>query len=108
MQQVGAQLDIRVSGSTVTYGVVLGVVEPERVVFDLAWYDDGGGPEPSIIERLPTAGLLAVRGIVIAADSANRLAGALRGDLSTFATDDTWRLPIAWCSSDGHQFVLTR
>ena len=108
VQQAGAQLNIRVSGSTVTHGTLLGKVEPEHVIFDLAWYDDGGGREPSIIERLPTSGFLAVRGIVIAAGSANRLAGALRGDLSTFATDNTWGQPIARCSSDGHQFVLTR
>ena len=108
VQRAGAHLIIWVGGSTVTYGTLLGKVEPEHVIFDLAWYDDGGGREPSIIERLPTSGFLAVRGIVIAADSANRLAGALRGDLSTFATDNTWRHPIAWCSSDGHRFALTR
>ena len=109
VQQTGSQLEIKVSSPTTLYGVFYGKVEPGRVLFDLAWYDDSGSPDPSIIEQLPSSNFLAARGKATTTGSADRLTGTLDGDLWIFATADQWgRREIASCSSKSHQFVLSR
>ena len=108
VQQTGSGLEIKVSSPTTTSGLFFGRVEPGRVLFDLAWYDDSGTPEPSIIEQLPSSNFFAVRGKATTTGSADRLTGTLDGDLWVFATENWWTRAIAKCSSKSHQFVLSR
>ena len=108
VQQTQSRLEIKVSSQTIDYGLFYGRVDPGRVLFDLAWYDDSGTPEPSIIEELPSSNFLAVRGKATTTGSADRLTGTLDGDLWVFATENWWAGAIAKCSSKGHQFVLSR
>jgi hypothetical protein len=108
VQQTESGPGIKVSSPTTTSGLFYGRVEPGRVLFDLAWYDDSGTPDPSIIEQLPSSNFLAIRGRAITTGSADRLTGTLDGDLWVFATENMWGRAIASCSSKRHQFVLSR
>jgi hypothetical protein len=108
VQQTVSRLEIKVNSPTKIWGLFFGMVEPGRVLFDLAWYDDSGTPDPSIIEQLPSSNFFAVRGKATTAGSADRLTGTLDGDLWVFATENMWGRAIAKCSSKGHQFVLSR
>jgi hypothetical protein len=78
------------------------------VLFDLAWYDDSGVPEPSIVEQLPSSNFFAVRGKATTTGSADRLTGTLDGDLWMFAREGYWAFASASCSSKSHQLVLSR
>ena len=109
VQQTEWRLTIKVSNPTTNYSLFYGKVEPGRVLFDLAWYDDSGVPEPSIIEQLPSSNFLAVRGKANTTGSADRLEGTLQGDLGVFANHQhAWGRAIASCPSKNHQFVLSR
>ena len=109
MRQDGPRLEVTLSGATFWgrgVDVLLpyyGRVEPERVVFDFAWYD---GEWPLIVEQLSTSRLLIVSGIVAAVGPDSRLAGMLTGRISE--TNDVWAHPNTWCDSTSHQFVLSR
>jgi hypothetical protein len=85
-----------------------GKVEVDHVTFNLAWYDDSGEPEPSIIETLSTHEFLAVRGHATTTGSMDRLTGTLRGDLWIFEVAGSWWQRTSRCTSDNHQFVLAR
>jgi hypothetical protein len=83
-----------------------GRAEPGGASFYLRWDD---GYEPEVAEQLTTSRFLIVDGTVTATGSANRLAGTLSGtfwirDGEHYYSND----PIARCSSESHQFVLSR
>jgi hypothetical protein len=108
VQQTGSRLEVRVASPTTHYGTIFGRAEPGRVLFDLAWYDDSGIPDPSIIEQLGSETFLAVRGKATAVGSADRLEGTLHGDLWVFVSANGWGSATASCSAMSHQFVLSR
>jgi hypothetical protein len=107
VRQDGPRVEVRLSGAALRRPVFSGRVEPGRVVFDLGRWDANEVFEPSIMEQLPTSRILGVYGSVTAAVSANRLGGALYGDFYIFDTENSWPY-IAGCSSESHQFVLSR
>ena len=111
IRHVEQGLDVRVTGDAVLYGYFPGRMEPGRVWFNLAWYNDGGDPDPSIVEQLPTSGFLTAGGVATTNRTENGLHGSLRGDLRVFATESSSGLLrdlIARCTSDDHQFTLSR
>ena len=97
VQQTESRLTIKVSNPTTNYSLFYGKVEPGRVLFDLAWYNDSGVPEPSIIELLPSSKFFAVRGKATTTGSADRLTGSLHGNLWIFEMADLWGRAIASC-----------
>ena len=107
LRQDGSRLEVALSRATFTVPRFAGPHISARVV--------PGGMELSIpeyesplVERLPSGGVLIVWGDVAAAGSANRLAGRLDGEFSTYETEDVWSSSTARCQSGSHQFVLAR
>jgi hypothetical protein len=109
VQQRGPRLEMMLSGATLRSGPIFGRVEPGRVVFYLGsatnWDDND---ERLILDKLATSGFLAIGGSVSATGSANQLSGTLYGEFRVFETESTSSRSIAWCSSERHQFVLSR
>lgn len=105
--QDGPQLAVRLSGATfhALSSFFGGRVEPGRVVFDFTWYD---GEQPTVIEQLLTSRFLVLDGSVVAAVSANRLAGMFSGSFRIYETAWVWGGMMASCHSQRHQFVLSR
>lgn len=107
VRQEGPGLVVTLSGARFVAGdaQIVGRVEPGRLVFDFNWYDGEG---PYVVEQLTDSRLLVLDGIVVAAGPANRHAGTLSGTFRIFGAGGVWTTPIAGCSSNSHQFVLSR
>ncbi len=108
VRQDGPRVTVTLSGPTFRGHAFSGRVEPGGVVFDLPWHDSNDFADPSIIDLLPTSGVLTADGHVTAAISPNRLAGLFNAEFSIFETEQSWARPIASCRSETHQFVLSK
>ena len=115
--QGGPTLTVELSGAAFTDPMPAdhrfpGKIEPDRVWFDLQWYDAWWdiGP-PRIVERLPTGEILVVDGWVVATPSEGAVGGTLNGGFIVYPAGvipKTTALPAAQCYSSKHRFVLSR
>jgi hypothetical protein len=109
VRQDGPRLEMTLSGATLRSRPILGRVEPGRVVFDLGdVMDESDTDVRLILDKLATSGFLAIGGVASVTGSADRFSGALGGIFQVFDTESIWSRSIAWCSSERHQFVLSR
>jgi hypothetical protein len=112
--QRGPDLDVRVTGATFGIGGDRfgGTVESGRAAFSLGEYNPHTGATPHLVEKLAAARFLGVDGTVVATGPADHLAGRLEGSLLSFDRDPGGDgqppIPIAWCRSVTHMFVLSR
>jgi hypothetical protein len=108
VRQDGPRVAVLLSAPTFRGRAFSGRVEPGGVVFALPWHDSNDFADPAIIDRLPTSGILTAQGYVIAAISANHLAGPFHAEFSVFDPEGLWSRPLAACTSKTHQFVLSK
>jgi hypothetical protein len=105
--QAGPTLGVRLSGATLLpyFDGFSGRIEPDRIVFDLTWYDGEG---PVVVEQIPWVGLFVPDGQAVVDGSPDRLAGSMFGPIRVFTSGSYSGSPSAWCSANDHQFVMTR
>jgi hypothetical protein len=88
-----------------------GVVETNRIAFELGWFDPYSGPAmPSVLEELTWVELfLAVSGSAVMTVSPAGLSGTLSGAIESLrqAAPGVF-FHFGTCRSTGHQFVLSR
>jgi hypothetical protein len=108
VRQDGPRVEMTLSGARLRSRPILGRLEPGRVVFDLNWYSESGTDDRPILEQLAASMFFSVGGGVTATISPSRLAGAFYGEFHVLDTDRYTARPIAECSSETHQFVLSR
>jgi len=113
--QNGPKVSVELSGTIFvapmpTDSLILGTVEPGRVLFDLFWWAWDYG-SPYIVEKLPSGETLVVSGWAETTIAPRGLIGTLNGSFGVApagATPGVGVASAAYCLSNAHRFAVSR